>query len=219
MLYNDVVSLVRQGLTVWFLLLRYSVVCTVESLSLFYLLFICQFVCTRRRCIDELSLFHANQHLCILIYIRNKGKVGTLNMFKTFRYFTDRFMAVLLLWIFFAIYVSRLSLLYMYCLVCSLQLCDHLLGKGWSFGSLVCNVSMCFVCFPYDVLGQLWYLIVSISDLCLLLYLYHNCNLCLFCRVWNKFAMPIGVILSYSMYDIETTPRSSTRTRLQFYYT
>ena len=32
-------------------------------------------------------------------------------------------------------------------------------------GSLVCDVSLRFVTFPYGVLGQVWYLIVSIPDL------------------------------------------------------
>ena len=34
-------------------------------------------------------------------------------------------------------------------------------------GSLVCCVFFCFVTFPYGVLGQMLYLIVSIADLCL----------------------------------------------------
>ena len=37
-------------------------------------------------------------------------------------------------------------------------------GKCWPLGSHVCV----FVTFPCDVLGQVWYLIVSILDLCLL---------------------------------------------------
>ena len=41
--------------------------------------------------------------------------------------FTDHFMAVLLLWIFFVIYVSCVSC---YLAVCLLQPCGHLLGKG-----------------------------------------------------------------------------------------
>ena len=77
---------------------------------------------------------------------------------------TDRSHAVLLLWILFVIYVSRLSLLY--CRVCSLQPCGRLLGKGLPLGSLVCNVSLCFVIFPCGVLGQVLYLI---PDLCILL--------------------------------------------------
>ena len=31
-----------------------------------------------------------------------------------------------------------------HCHVCSLQPCDHLLGKGWSLGSLVCDFLLCF---------------------------------------------------------------------------
>ena len=49
------------GLTVGFLLLRYSVLCTVESLSLLYLLFISWFICPRRQFMDKLGIFHANQ--------------------------------------------------------------------------------------------------------------------------------------------------------------
>ena len=37
----------------------------------------------------------------------------------------------------FVIWVLCLSLFY--CLICSLQSCDHLLGKTWPLGSLVCS--------------------------------------------------------------------------------
>ena len=60
----------------------------------------------------------------------------------------------------FVIYVSCLSMLCY--LVCSVQPCVHLLGKGWPLGSLVCDVFLWFVTFPYGVPGQVWYLIVSI---------------------------------------------------------
>ena len=36
--------------------------------------------------------------------------------------------------------------------------------------ALVGNVSCIFVTFPCPILGQLWYLIVSVPDLCLLSY-------------------------------------------------
>ena len=43
------------------------------------------------------------------------------------------------------------------------------MGKGCSLCSLVCDVLSCvFVTFPYGVLGELRYLIVSIPHLCLL---------------------------------------------------
>ena len=85
--------------------------------------------------------------------------------------FTDRSKAVLLLWILNIIYGSCLSC----CLVCSLQSCGRLLGKGLHLGSLMCDVFLCFVTFPCGVLGQMWYLIVSILDLCLLFYFFFVC--------------------------------------------
>ena len=60
-------------------------------------------------------------------------------------------------------------------LVCSLEPYGHLLGNGWPLGSLVCDVFLCFGTFLCEVLGQVWYLIVSIPDLCLLTYFYINC--------------------------------------------
>ena len=51
----------HQGLPVGFLLLPYSVLCTVESLSLLYLVFIAWFICSRRWCMDKFRVFHANQ--------------------------------------------------------------------------------------------------------------------------------------------------------------
>ena len=38
----------------------------------------------------------------------------------------------------------------------------------FSLGSLVCDAFLFLVTFPYGVLCQVWYLIVSISDLCLI---------------------------------------------------
>ena len=37
-----------------------------------------------------------------------------------------------------------------------------------SLGSVVCNVFLFFVTFPYGFSGEVWYLFVSIPDLCLL---------------------------------------------------
>ena len=49
--------------------------------------------------------------------------------------------------------------------VCLYVLCGHLLGKGWPLGSrLWCLLWVCH--FPICILGQVWYLIVSIPDLC-----------------------------------------------------
>ena len=68
---------------------------------------------------------------------------------------------VLLLWIIYVIYVLCLSCVR----VCSLLPCGHLKGKGWPLGS--CLLCYCdFVTFPFGILGQVWYLIVSIRDPC-----------------------------------------------------
>ena len=45
-----------------------------------------------------------------------------------------------------------------------LQPCGHMLGKSRPLGFIV----LCFVFFLFSVLGQVWYLIVSIPDLYLL---------------------------------------------------
>ena len=63
-----------------------------------------------------------------------------------------------------------------YYLYLSLSCCDacsrscSLVVTSWEraslFGFLIFDVFACFCYFPFGVLGQLWYLIVSISDLC-----------------------------------------------------
>ena len=83
---------------VGFLLLRYSVLPTVDFLSLIYLFFISWFICSRRWCIGKLGVFHGNQtSMCLA-----KGEVGApLHRFKpSSKIFTDRSEALLLLWIF-----------------------------------------------------------------------------------------------------------------------
>ena len=52
----------HRGLPVGFLLLRYSVLFTVEPLSLLYLLFISWIICSRRWCIDKSGVFHVGFH-------------------------------------------------------------------------------------------------------------------------------------------------------------
>ena len=80
----------------------------------------------------------------------------------------NRIQRALLLWILFLTYVSRLSLLY--CLVGYLKPCDTCWERVDSL-ALLCVMILCvFVTFLYGVLSQVWYLIVSIPDLCRLLY-------------------------------------------------
>ena len=65
--------------------------------------------------------------------------------------------------------VDLLCFCYVFVRVCLYVLCGHLLGKGWPLGSrLWCLLWVCH--FPIGILGQVWYLIVSIPDLCTLTY-------------------------------------------------
>ena len=48
--------------------------------------------------------------------------------------------------------------------------CGHLLGKAYLLALLFVMFSRAFICFPYGVPGQVWYMIVLITDLCLLPY-------------------------------------------------
>ena len=58
---------------------------------------------------------------------------------------------------------------YVFVRLCLYVLCGHLLGKGWPLGSrLWCLLWVCH--FPISILGQVWYLIVSIPDICILTY-------------------------------------------------
>ena len=70
------------------------------------------------------------KHLFVLIYIRIRVWLAPSNMFFPSSYFlTDSSKVVLLIvWaiLLFLFRVGRLS----YCLVCSLQPCGYLLGKG-----------------------------------------------------------------------------------------
>ena len=62
-------------------------------------------------------------------------------------------------------YLRFVIVFVIYCLFCSLQPCD-----GVGLLGLLCVLFCAFVTFPYGVLDQEWYLIVSIPDLCLLPY-------------------------------------------------
>ena len=99
-----------------------------------------------------------NKYLCVLIHTWIKGEVGAV---------TDCSKAVLLLWIFDVFVLSCIC--YVFVRVYLYVLCGHLLGKGWPLGSrLWCLLWVCH--FPIGILGQVWYLIVSIPDLCTLTY-------------------------------------------------
>ena len=68
-----------------------------------------------------------------------------------------------------------------FCLVFAVLLCASVCvclvvacwgGGGAGLLALVCGVLLWVCCFPIGILGQMWYLIVSIPDLCTLTYFY-----------------------------------------------
>ena len=64
---------------------------------------------------------------------------------------------------------------YVFVRVCLYVLCGHLLGKGWPLGSRLWCLLWVWS-FPIGILGQVWYLIVSIPDLCTLTYFYKEAH-------------------------------------------
>ena len=75
-------------------------------------------------------------------------------------------------------FVDLLCFCSVLCLLCFVRVClyvlfGHLLGKGWPLGSrLWCLLWVCH--FPIGILGQVWYLIVSIPDLCTITYFWYQ---------------------------------------------
>ena len=91
-----------------------------------------------------------------------------------------------------ASFVDLLCFCSVLCLLCCVRvclyvLCGHLLGKGWPLGScLWCLLWVCY--FPIGILGQVWYLIVSIPDLCNLITLivkYDHLFNATYCKMWS----------------------------------
>ena len=68
---------------------------------------------------------------------------------------------MLRLWIF-----CYLCLSLPYCHVWFLQPCGHLLGRAILLALLYVMFSCVFITFPYGVLGQVWFLSISIPDIC-----------------------------------------------------
>ena len=142
----------HRGLPVGFLLLRYSVLFNVESLSLLYLLVISWFTCSSKWCIDKLGV------LCVFIHIWIKGEVGVpWNLFKP--------SSKIFYWPFQG-GTSFVDLLCFFCLVVAMPLCVSvymcLVVTYWDRAdllALVCGVLLWVCHFPTGILGQMWYLI------------------------------------------------------------
>ena len=91
-------------------------------------------------------------------------------------------------------FVDLLCFCSVLCLLCFVHVClyvlrGHLLGKGWPLGSrLWCLLWVCH--FPIGILGQVWYLIVSIPDLCNLTYFdYQACSLLQYITKYEVFVI------------------------------
>ena len=95
------------------------------------------------------------------------------------KYFTDRTKAVLLLWIFYVFFCLAINVL----LCASVYMC--LVVTCWEKADLLALVYgvLLRVCrFPICILGQVWLLIVSIHDLCILTYFGFNYKEIIFCK-------------------------------------
>ena len=112
---------------------------------------------------DKLGIMQI-KNPCVLIHIRTKGGVGNIKLVLALQYFLLTYSS---LWLFVDLFVTCLFLYHTVISVsCSLvvtcwQMTD-LLDFLFVMSSCVFTIS------PFSVLGQVWYLIVLISDLCLL---------------------------------------------------
>ena len=68
----------------------------------------------------------------------------------------------------------------------SLQPCGYVLEKSGPLLALICNVFLCFCQLPNGVLGQVWYLIVSIPDICLLSFFFIYVMSCERCNMHSS---------------------------------
>ena len=111
------------------------------------------------------------KYLCVLIHIWTKGEVGA--PFSRFKPSSKIFY-----WPFQGgtFFVDLLCVVF-FCLVFAMPLCTSvymcLVVTCWERAdllALVCGVSLWVCHFPIGILGQVWYLIVSIPGLCTLTY-------------------------------------------------
>ena len=144
---------VHQGLPVWFLLLRCSVLFTVDSLSLLYLLFIYLLMYSGKWCIDKLGVFHASQTsicLCLDPHLnKGWGWRHETGLSPPVKYFTDSSKAVLLCF-FCPVFVMPLCASVYLCLVVTCWENADLKALVWGVYLWVCH-------FPIGILGQVWY--------------------------------------------------------------
>ena len=106
------------------------------------------------------------KHLCVLIHFRIKGEVGTVKHILVLQYFA----LIILLWILFLLFMLRVCLCYaVLSVLCSLVITFR--ERADLMALLYVMFSSVFCHFPIWCPGQVCYLIVSIPDLYLFLYL------------------------------------------------
>ena len=112
-------------------------------------------------------------------------------------------------------FVDLLCFCSVLCLLCFVRVClyvlrGHLLGKGWPLGSrLWCLLWVCH--FPIGILGQVWYLIVSIPDLCNLTYFYSKS----YFHIQNSiFSLILNVKIGLLMSKFDIRPQFDCRNRI-----
>ena len=99
----------------------------------------------------------STKHLFVSFHIRNKSEAGAVKYVLSLQYFfTDGSKAVLLSWICFC-YLCFMSVV----LTC-LLLAVTCLERAYLLALLYAMFSCVFFTFLYSVLGQVWYLILSI---------------------------------------------------------
>ena len=143
------------SLPIGFLLLRCSVLCTLESFSLLlFCILIYMYMFWEKMhgqvrgisCKPSSYVFWSTSNLRVMLALWTQFKPSSKNLF------TDCCKAVL-----FCGSFVLLCFLWMSCFcACSLLPCGHLLRKGWPGGScLLCLLR--FLTFPCGILGQVWY--------------------------------------------------------------
>ena len=138
----------HRGLPVGFLLLRYSVLFTVESLSLLYLLVISWFICLRRWCIDKLGGLSCKPNIYVSWSTSElRERLAPLNRFKP--------SSKIFYWPFQGGTSFVDILCFLFCLVFAMSLCASVymcfVVTCWERAdllALVCGVCCEFVTFP-----------------------------------------------------------------------
>ena len=139
----------------------FAVLCTIESLSLLYLLcWVRGLSCKPNICVSW-STSELRVRLAPRIQFKSGSKLFLLTVPR--RYFFCRSFVL-----FISCVCHAFASVHCYLVVICWERADLL--------ALVCDVYCVFVTFPCGILGQVWYLIVSFPDLCRLSYFYTQKN-------------------------------------------